>query len=415
MSVSVPFLMWFRHATTCCCAKIYLWTTSTWSTSFLGGFCKSTTVPKLQYPFSRFQWRIWFQCPQQRDVCHYTPYHSRWTGITDVPVSDANLQVSDGSFTDSSHLKPKYSSFVWCHNVVMWQILTDQFYQIGQCRNLRIKLRVVDDRDLDRHWLMIVDGQIALKRLHEDQQELQVRLSSQFRNDLHLWFQPMVYFVILIIPVVPWLKPMWCNKFQQCLRWRPWLAVQAKFIQPLNINIMLVLAYNCGRCLLLWCSVVHYSLQICPKTDWFTLYDMIQTYTTVSRYQSDSECLWITSDQRTTTVLGCESCTLLSPSDYLTPEESKRHCQDLLDFLTQDISRGHDMLFNQHDIHNSCCHPSHGWNELHTSWKLLFDWSHWFILWWSQQQAFSYCCKTPTGDFRTTTPTTDCSAEHLWP
>ena len=31
--------------------------------------------------------------------------------------------------------------------------------------------------------------------------------------------------------------------------------------------------------------------------------------------------------------------------DYLTPEESKRHCQDLLDFLTQDISRGHDMLF----------------------------------------------------------------------
>ena len=83
-------------------AKIYLWTTSTWSTSFLGGFCKSTTVPKLQYPFSRFQWRIWFQCPQRRDVCHYTPYHSRWTGITDVPVSDANLQVSDGSFTDSS-------------------------------------------------------------------------------------------------------------------------------------------------------------------------------------------------------------------------------------------------------------------------------------------------------------------------
>ena len=32
-------------------------------------------------------------------------------------------------------------------------------------------------------------------------------------------------------------------------------------------------------------------------------------------------------------------------SDYLAPEESKRHCQDLLDFLTQDISRGHDMLF----------------------------------------------------------------------
>jgi hypothetical protein len=35
----------------------------------------------------------------------------------------------------------------------------------------------------------------------------------------------------------------------------------------------------------------------------------------------------------------------------LTPEESKRHCQDLLDFLTQDISRGHDMLFTQHENH----------------------------------------------------------------
>ena len=155
-----------------------------------------------------------------------------------------------------------------------------------------------------------------VERLHEDQQELQVRLSSQFRNDLHLWFQPMVYFIILIIPVVPWLKPMWCNKFQQCLRWRPWLAVQAKFIQSLNINIMLVLAYNCGRCLLLWCSVVHYThFRFAPN--WLVhivWHDTSsQTYTTVSRYQSDSECLWITSDQRTT-VLGCESCTLLSPS-----------------------------------------------------------------------------------------------------
>ena len=35
----------------------------------------------------------------------------------------------------------------------------------------------------------------------------------------------------------------------------------------------------------------------------------------------------------------------------MTPEESKRHCQDLPDFLTRDISRGHDMLFNQHEIH----------------------------------------------------------------
>ena len=36
---------------------------------------------------------------------------------------------------------------------------------------------------------------------------------------------------------------------------------------------------------------------------------------------------------------------------YLTPEESKRHCQSFLGFLTHDISRGHGTIFDQHEVH----------------------------------------------------------------
>ena len=149
------FLMRFRHATTCCCAKINLGATSTWSTSFLGGSCKSTTVPKLQYPFfsvsveNLISMSPTKRCLPLHTVSFKVNRHYRCTSVRCKPTSIRWILY---------RLKPTYSSFVWCHNVVMWRIPSDQFYQTGQCRNLRIKLTLVDDPDLDRHWLMIVDG-----------------------------------------------------------------------------------------------------------------------------------------------------------------------------------------------------------------------------------------------------------------
>jgi len=127
--------------------------------------------------------------------------------------------------------------------------------------------------------------------------------------------------------------------------------------------------YHVGSGIQLWTlpSLVVFR---CPlltsdltQTDWFTLYDMIRLrrrtplFQDTSRIQNAFELHRIKEQQQ------CWVANLAHYSrlpDYLTPEESKRHCQDLLDFLTQDISRGHDMLFTQHEIHNSCCHSSHG-------------------------------------------------------
>ena len=118
--------------------------------------------------------------------------------------------------------------------------------------------------------------------------------------------------------------------------------------------------YHVGSGIQLWTlpSLVVFR---CPllisdltQTDWFTLYDMIRLrrrtplFQDTSRIQNAFELHRIKEQQQ------CWVANLAHYSrlpDYLAPEESKRHCQDLLDFLTQDISRGHDMLFTQHEIH----------------------------------------------------------------
>ena len=72
-----------------------------------------------------------------------------------------------------------------------------------------------------------------------------------------------------VVLVVLWLKPMVCNHVQQFLRWRQFLVVQPKFIQSLSINIILVLALNCGRCLHWWCFVTQLLTPDLTQIDWF--------------------------------------------------------------------------------------------------------------------------------------------------
>jgi hypothetical protein len=130
--------------------------------------------------------------------------------------------------------------------------------------------------------------------------------------------------------------------------------------RPGKIHTVTEYQYHVGSGIRLWTSP---SLVVfrCPlltsdltQTDWFTLYDMIRLrrrtplFQDTSRIQNAFELHRIKEQQQ------CWVANLAHYSrlpDYLTPEESKRHCQDLLDFLTQDISRGHDMLFTQHENH----------------------------------------------------------------
>ena len=138
-------------------------------------------------------------------------------------------------------------------------------YQIGHCRNPRIGLEIVGGPDLVHHWLMIIDAWITLKGLHDHHQELHGRITHQFLNNPHRWFHSMDYFIILLVPVIHWLKPMCFGKLQQCLRWQQLSVVHTKVIRFLNINIILILAYNCGRYLRWRYFAAHYWFQIWSK------------------------------------------------------------------------------------------------------------------------------------------------------
>ena len=151
---------------------------------------------------------------------------------------------------------------------------------MGHCRNPRIGFEIVGGPDLVHHWLTIIDAWIALKGLHDYHQGLHGRLTRQFLNNPHRWCHPipMDSFIILLVPVNHWLKQMCFGKLQQCLRWQQLSIAHTKFIRFLKINIILIPAYNWGRCLRWRYFAAHYWFQIWSKltgshcTIWYVLH-----------------------------------------------------------------------------------------------------------------------------------------------
>ena len=118
--------------------------------------------------------------------------------------------------------------------------------------------------------------------------------------------------------------------------------------------------YHLGSGVQLW-TLPSLAVFRCPllipdliQIDWFTLYDMIRLRRRTSLFQDTSRIqnafeLHRIKEQQQSWVANLAHYSRLP--GYLTPEASKHHCQDLLEFLTQDISSGHGTIFTQHEIH----------------------------------------------------------------
>ena len=132
--------------------------------------------------------------------------------------------------------------------------------------------------------------------------------------------------------------------------------------RPSKVHTVIEYQYHLGSGAQLWTlpSLVVFR---CPlltpdltQIDWFTLYsyDMIRLRRRVSLLQDSSRIqnafeLHRIMEQQQGWVPKLEHYSRLP--GYLTPEESKRHCQSFLDFLTHDISRGHGTIFDQHEVY----------------------------------------------------------------
>ena len=184
-----------------------------------------------------------------------------------------------------------------------------------------------------------------------------------------------------------------------------------------SINITLVLAYDCGRRLLWWCSVVHYSLQIWPKLTgshcmtWYVFADVHHCFKIPVGFRMPLN--YIGSKNNNSAGLRILHITLAFRIIWhrKNPNVTVRIC--LIFLHGTSLVDMTCFLINMKFIFVP---PFESWLKRSSCVLKTTPWLKPLIYFrWSQQQAFSYCCKTPTGDFRTTTPTTDCSADHLWP